>query len=58
MVCIFILSTNLSIYVCVSDRVHLGSGSTSNLFIFLFFKLKESEKVLSHRYVLAKLKYI
>ena len=42
MVCICILGTNLSIYGCVSDRVHLGSSSTSNLLIFLFFKFKES----------------
>ena len=29
--------TNLSIFVCVSDRVNLRSGSTSNFYIFLYF---------------------
>ena len=45
MVCICILGTNLSIHGCVSDRVHLGSSSNSNFFIF---QIEKSEKVLSH----------
>ena len=58
MVCICILSTNLSISVYVSDKVHLRSGSISNLFLF-YFQIEKSEKVLSHRYVLAKVhKYL
>ena len=58
MMCICILSTNLSISVYVSDKVHLRSGSISNLFLF-YFHIEKSEKVLSHRYVLAKVhKYL
>ena len=52
--CIWIIDTNLSISDCLSDRFHLRSGSTSNLFLVLFFKFNKSEKYLSHRYVLAK----
>ena len=52
--CICIIYTNLSIFVCVSDRVNLRSGSTSNFFIFLFFKFNKSEKAILHRYVLVK----
>ena len=58
MVCICILGTNLSIYGCVSDRVHLGSSSTSNFFIFLFFKLKNLRRSFHIDMCLQKLKYI
>ena len=47
---ICILGTNLSISVYVSDKVHLRSGSISNLFLF-YFQIEKSEKVLSHRYI-------
>ena len=58
MVCICILGTNLSIDGRVSDRVHLGSSSTSNLFIFLFFKLKNLRRSFYIDMCLQKLKYI
>ena len=57
MVCICILGTSLSIYGCVSDRVHLGSSSTSNLFFFLFFKLKNPRRFFHIHMCLQKLKY-
>ena len=66
MICICYLGNNLSIYGRVSDRVHLGSSSTSDFFIFLFFKLKNLRRFFHiHIYTymctymcLQKLKYI
>ena len=52
--CICSIVTILSISDCVSDRVHLRIGSTSNLFLFLFFKFNKSKAALSHRIVIAK----